>query len=288
MRKVLLGSICFLALPIILFAYSFGPPPGFTGAPGELSCTFCHIGAPLNPGDATLSVIGLPTDYQPGATYPLSATLSDAGHFRWGFQLVVKDTAQLQAGTIVRTDTVNTQIMTSFDGHQYLEQTSTGTFQGSSGPAVWNFSWTAPPQGTGPVTFYAAGNVTNNDLFSSGDSIYTRSFSVPEMTTGVTREEKAGVPSSFTLSQNSPNPFNAATQIVFDLPGGETRPGRLELFNILGQKIKTLIDEPLPGNRYRVEWDGTDEAGRRVASGIYFYRITSDQRQITKRMALLK
>lgn len=115
-------------------------------------------------------------------------------------------------------------------------------------------------------------------------SVYVYSFSP----TGVTRVEFAGLPSSFTLSQNFPNPFNANTQIVFDIPGVESKSVRLEVFDILGQRIATLIDEPLSGGRYHITWDGRDGEGKSVASGVYFYHLTAVEFQEAKRMTLLK
>jgi hypothetical protein len=94
------------------------------------------------------------------------------------------------------------------------------------------------------------------------------------------------LPVSFSLSQNYPNPFNPSTVIEFTVPSR----GHIELsvYNLLGQRVATLVDEPMNPGVYRAVWYGTDQAGRRVASGIYFYRLKADQFLKTKKMVLLK
>lgn len=99
------------------------------------------------------------------------------------------------------------------------------------------------------------------------------------------------LPEVFSLEQNFPNPFNPATQIKYSLkntPGESTAQIKLQIFNILGQEIKTLVDEKQPPGSYMVEWDGLDSQGRRVGSGLYFYRLKLGHDSISKKMILLK
>jgi len=94
------------------------------------------------------------------------------------------------------------------------------------------------------------------------------------------------LPVGFELVQNRPNPFNPSTDIMFSLPTrGHVTVG---VYNILGQKVRTLIDEVKASGLHRVTWNGTDETGRSVASGIYLYRMTSGEFNDTKKMLLLK
>ncbi|MFQ6008617.1 MAG: T9SS type A sorting domain-containing protein [Candidatus Zixiibacteriota bacterium] len=94
------------------------------------------------------------------------------------------------------------------------------------------------------------------------------------------------LPTSYSLAQNYPNPFNPSTVIEFTVP----RRGHIELsvYNLLGQRVATLVDEPMHPGVYRAVWYGTDQAGQRVASGIYFYRLKAEQFVQTKKMVLLK
>ena len=94
------------------------------------------------------------------------------------------------------------------------------------------------------------------------------------------------LPSEFNLSQNYPNPFNPSTIIKFDLP---TRSKiEVAVFNVLGQVVKTLVDEVKPAGRYAVTWDGTDSRGRQAAAGVYLYRVKTDDYTASKKMILLK
>jgi subtilisin family serine protease len=131
--------------------------------------------------------------------------------------------------------------------------------------------------------------------------------------TGTEDEEEENVlPDRFSLGQNYPNPFNSATTIAFDLspqygplthsqqPGGDNEPQvpqkeqilsiptSLKIYNLRGQLVKTLIDEELSPGRHKLTWDGTDETGEKVASGVYLYLLKLPQRQISRRMILLK
>ncbi|WP_457565471.1 GxGYxYP domain-containing protein [Caldithrix abyssi] len=93
-------------------------------------------------------------------------------------------------------------------------------------------------------------------------------------------------PSDLTLHQNYPNPFNPETVIAYTLPAaGEVE---LNVLNTRGQKIKTLINNVQSTGKHQVKWDGTDDQGRKVSSGIYFYQIKFDNKIKTKKMILLQ
>ncbi|MFQ6091186.1 MAG: FG-GAP-like repeat-containing protein [bacterium] len=111
------------------------------------------------------------------------------------------------------------------------------------------------------------------------------------------------VPSQFALFQNYPNPFNPTTTIQYTIPSREHRGksggkgvdselsalrSTLKIYNILGQEVRTLLDEHQKPGYYTVTWDGRDENGREVASGVYFYRLTAGEYTYTKRMVLLR
>ena len=96
----------------------------------------------------------------------------------------------------------------------------------------------------------------------------------------------AGLPKIFSLSQNYPNPFNAVTVISFALP--KTGHVKLEVYNILGQKVKDLVDEVVTAGYKKVVWDGKNNGGNDVASGVYFYRIKTQEFVEVMKMTLLK
>jgi hypothetical protein len=93
-------------------------------------------------------------------------------------------------------------------------------------------------------------------------------------------------PSNFKLHQNYPNPFNSTTNIEFSLPGRSNV--QINVFNILGQKVKTIINQEKSVGRYSIQWDGTNSYGSAVASGIYFYQIKTDDYSEARKMILLK
>jgi len=95
------------------------------------------------------------------------------------------------------------------------------------------------------------------------------------------------IPTDFSLGQNYPNPFNLSTQIKYEVP--TKAKVKLEIYNVKGELVRTLIDgkEIEPG-QYRIEWDGKNERGVVVASGIYIYRMKAGKFEHAKRMALIK
>lgn len=96
------------------------------------------------------------------------------------------------------------------------------------------------------------------------------------------------LPSSFSLSQNYPNPFNPNTVIEFYNPESKPVKATLEVFNILGQRTRLLFNGPAAPGMNRIEWDGRDDSGDPVATGIYFYRMKTDTESMTRKMVLLK
>ena len=94
------------------------------------------------------------------------------------------------------------------------------------------------------------------------------------------------LPNEFSLEQNYPNPFNPGTKIRFALP--EKSHVTVEVFNTIGQSVMVLVDDYLTAGVKEITWNGVDASGKQVASGIYLYRITTDQFIDSKSMVLLK
>ena len=89
------------------------------------------------------------------------------------------------------------------------------------------------------------------------------------------------------INQNYPNPFNPETTIAFSI-ADNAQYAQLEIFNIKGQKVKTLVNEEIEVGRYNVIWNGTDDSGRKVASGVYFYKFDTKDYQKINKMLLIK
>ena len=94
------------------------------------------------------------------------------------------------------------------------------------------------------------------------------------------------LPDGFALLPNYPNPFNQETMIRFRLP--EVSRVRLEIFDVLGQKVRTMLDDELPAGQYRLSWYGRNDAGQVVSSGVYFYRMDAGKFRAMRGMVLVK
>jgi flagellar hook assembly protein FlgD len=90
-------------------------------------------------------------------------------------------------------------------------------------------------------------------------------------------------PHSVSLKQNYPNPFNESTVIEYEIAAPLPTRTVLEIYNILGKKVATLVDEHQSSGVYYSSWDGQDRSGNQVASGIYFCQLqVGDNRQLRK------
>lgn len=93
-------------------------------------------------------------------------------------------------------------------------------------------------------------------------------------------------PHAFELEQNYPNPFNPNTTIAFSLP--RSAPTSLVIYNMNGQLVRTLINQFMSAGRHIAIWDGRDDKGQQVASGIYFYTLMNEELHKTRRMQLVR
>jgi len=99
-------------------------------------------------------------------------------------------------------------------------------------------------------------------------------------------EDQPVLPADYVLKQNYPNPFNPTTNIVFSIP--QTEKVTLTVYNLLGQKIATLVEGVLPAGVHRVSWSGRDAFGQQMPTGVYLYKLSGSQFSQVKRMVLLK
>ena len=125
---------------------------------------------------------------------------------------------------------------------------------------------------------WSAGTGTFGDLF----------MAVSELTLGevLDNDDVWFGPESYTLNQNYPNPFNPVTQISFD--AGVSGDVSIIVYDILGNKVKTIMSGFVTPGNYVASWDATDESGNNVSSGVYIYSLISPEQTISKRMLLVK
>lgn len=143
----------------------------------------------------------------------------------------------------------------------------------------------------GPFTIGVGDSVAVSIAMIGGESVSdvaasaTRAMQRMGIPTGIDNPEVL-VPESFTLDQNYPNPFNPSTTIAFTLPAAADV--QLDVFNLLGERVRTLASGTLAAGVHEIEWNGTNDRGDAVASGVYFYRLSSAEETQTRKMLLAK
>ena len=132
----------------------------------------------------------------------------------------------------------------------------------------------------GMLTFAA------NDLTHDLNPIELPVFYSVQEYIGIDDNPSLALPEAFSLDQNYPNPFNAKTEIKYALPVDSDV--KLEIYNVLGQNVTTLVDKNQSAGYHSLIWDGTNESGQVVSSGLYLYRLTANDKSFLKKMILLK
>ena len=94
------------------------------------------------------------------------------------------------------------------------------------------------------------------------------------------------LPKEFALHNNYPNPFNPVTNIVYDIP--EVTDVTLEIYNVMGQRVRTLAQGSHEAGRYQIVWNATNDLGQALSSGMYIYRIQAGDFVSVKKLVLMK
>lgn len=157
---------------------------------------------------------------------------------------------------------------------------------------LWSYKWKPKQDGIYDVTV----RIINKQGFpqeskpvsgfpSGASGLHKITVNVELDTTPVEEIDEGNIPKSFQLHQNYPNPFNSETKINFAVPKDTSLS--LTIYNILGEVIKTLISGYYSAGTYSVTWSGTNNAGKRVASGIYLVRMTAGSFSETRKVMYL-
>ncbi len=187
------GAITYCFFGPSAAAFSTGPPASRTLAPAlgtfpvETACNACHQTFPLNSGPGVLAVTGLPATYMPNQDITVTVTVTQADRGRYGFQAQVLDDQGRKAGDLVLIETDRTSLVDgagNFIGRQYVRHTLAGVAPSGTNQGSWRFTWKAPAQSVGRVTFYVAGNAASNGNGNQNDYIYTTSQSLQPAGTG--------------------------------------------------------------------------------------------------------
>jgi uncharacterized protein (TIGR03437 family) len=199
------------AIPVVIWAYEYGPNPGYSGVPGEnggATCTAsqCHVGTTNNPANKGSVTVNFPNGhtYTPGVKQHLTVTISDPAptQIAWGFQLTARPAAtpSSMAGSFA-SDDGNTLLMCSQPNLfifqqvnynpsgsqtcpagstlQYIEHSLQG-YSTTKGPGsgTYQFDWLPPSTDVGNIVIYVAGNAANGDLTVNGDHIYATTYTL--------------------------------------------------------------------------------------------------------------
>ena len=146
-------------------------------------------------------------------------------------------------------------------------------------------SWTAVNSGlTNPFVNFLAVKLHDAYLFAGTvGGVWRRPLS--EMVTAI-EDDFSQMPVGFKLEQNYPNPFNPSTTIRYHLP--KTTEVVLKIYNIFGQEVRTLVNERQAAGVNSVIWDGKDQSGKEVSSGIYFYGLQTGESILSRKMSFVR
>jgi len=146
-----------------------------------------------------------------------------------------------------------------------------------------------PPERDGAVAIFveAEGRMVVFGGGGAGVKLYNDTWSLNGLSPPApTAVEESALPGRFALFQNYPNPANPSTTIAYDLPSPTYV--RLDIYDLLGQEARQLVDQAQPAGRWSISWDGTDAEGRRAASGVYLYRLETREGAQTKKLVLVR
>ncbi len=248
---------------LVSIAISMPTYVGYSGAPGSngACASSCH-----GSRGGTIKITGFPEEYISGQTYTITIS-HDGGNtikqFNGSCRMAdgVQNAGVISAGS----DTETYNAYNETNGIHFL---STDRDSGT-------FYWQAPPGGTGEVRLYIAGH---QGIRSGPNS--TIVLASTEQTTAI-EDEIFSMPDRYYISQNYPNPFNAATTIKYGIP--ERSHVTIRIYDILGRKLDTLVDEERPAGQHQIVWRADNQP-----SGIYFYHIQAGEYKSSDKMVLLK
>ena len=183
-----------------------------------------------------------------------------------------------------------------YDGWKYTKASLIIEIDGVQSERSYDFILVSVPQEYSSVKFKIPQKFSFGHCFSpfehemefQDEEFRVKKFYGRCMSTGIAHVEgsTSTFPEYFNLSQNCPNPFNQETIIRYTLP--RDCAIKLSVYNLLGERVRTLVDEPQWADDYEVMWDGKNEQGENVASGVYFYRIEAKEFTESKKMVIVK
>lgn len=252
-RYFILAALLALAvLTMSSIKSSYEPPLVRTGAPGEATCgsAGCHDNMP-NSETGSLDLSFSRQHYQPGDTISFALSVHDDTASRFGFELTVLNSDNERAGNIISVSDNSTIRIDDNNNRQYASHRI------ASENNLWTVQWVAPDSAVGEVSFYAAGNASNNDGEPSGDHIYTDTGTLSAVTATTTYKPR------YTALKLYPNPAKNIVKIKMDdlFFSGRVRcniydlQGNRMLTQVLKAQLSTINVQHLDEGQYLVALD---------------------------------
>lgn len=254
-----------------------GAPSGRTGSPGDGSTTCavsgCHTGSTVVAEPSGWINSDIPVwGYEPDSTYTITATATTPGCMKFGFEMCSEKSGGTKVGTWTIINSGATKLVGS---SKYVTHVSGGT-TGSS-PKTWTVKWKAPSSGNGPVTFYGAFNLANNNGGDGGDVIHTSTLTVHQQVAGVFEKENHDM--RFFVS---PNPVRDFFTLNYEVKSTSTL--EITAFDISGKRVETFYEgEKSPGT-----FSESFSLGDNFSSGIYFLTVKSNESTAIQKIVVQK
>ena len=273
-------------------SYTAGTPidalvlPAASGGTGALTYRLVGLPAGLEFDAATRTLSGTPsaaTDDAVEVTYIVTDEGGSAAFLT--FSITVNPGLSFGdlfgSGKVVPTASHDLAAIREFVVGQRVEGLTLPEGTGGTAPLTYRLS-PALPAG---LTFDAATRTIAGTPRAEGEFVYM--YTVTDANGASASLSLQTLPAAFSLANNFPNPFNPATTIKYALP--QAADVELAVYNVVGQVVRTLVAEHQSAGRYVVEWDATDDSGRSLSSGMYFYRLQAGEEfHEVKKMLLLK
>lgn len=270
MKQGTIFTIIALAMGLLFSAgiyYTGGSPGAKSGSPGDnnQTCIACHTGTAIPINDLITSNIPH-SGYVPGQTYTLEVSVAHESS-KFGFEATAERVGNQKAGTFIITNSEETKLVNNSNA---VTHKSNGTLGSSS--RSWSFNWTAPAEGSGSITFYAAFNATNGNSNTSGDVVYTSQILVDEASTGVSTPQ-------VTTFNVYPIPCNQF--LDFDIFFPKTGIFKAVIYNNMGRIVRhRMIDyEKASTQSYRL-FTGD------LSAGSYVFKVFAEDQIFTKKILI--
>ncbi len=264
--------------------------PAASGGTGELTYSVSALPTGLSFDAVTRTLSGTPTAATSGAVdIVYTVTDADGTTATLTFTITVNERPTFfddffnlfGSSKVVPTASHNATEIREFIVGQRVEGLVLPEASGGTAPLTYSLS-PALPAG---LTFDAVTRTIAGTPRATAETVYT--YAVTDANGASASLSLQTLPTSFSLTDNFPNPFNPATTIQYALP--QAADVELTVYNVFGQVVRTLVAEYQSAGRYAVEWDATDDSGHSLSSGMYFYRLQAggEFREV-KKMLLLR